>query len=168
MLIKIKYQWIITINRHKDCYYKLSELKHCLLNKRTLFQATDKENENGWQSHKYCGIIDWRQSKELFNIYDFTDTMPTMGAITLETGTLPAISFDVYFNDYSIHAYVSPLIPDDFNLDMLPERQQELIHAAINRKCESVLTRLENYLDTNDLPKAFRIDINQLEFDLPF
>jgi len=177
MLIKLSYYWIISIDIYKpgcNLYNRIdtiSQLKPKMLNKTSLFQVTEDQPEDEYtlKHRKYTGITDWRQTKELLSQFDFNETCQTMGSLTIEFGLLPAISFNAYddYGNFNINAYVSPIVENEEQLSKefgkLTEEQREAKGKIISNKLGKCLDRLENYLDSNDLPKAFRVNLKQLE-----
>ena len=62
------------------------------------------ESESGAREQKRCAVLTWEGLKQFLDALGFNDVCNTMGALTLEFGVLPAISFtsneDYTYIDY--------------------------------------------------------------------
>jgi hypothetical protein len=188
MNAQIKYYIIFTISyqeRDNETGQFLSMPYLPKIVKRPLFVPTDVERDENRISKKYIGLLTPDQLIEFVDLCEFTDTCQTQGALTLEYGLLPAISFsetDSYYYGYEFNAYISPVISnyDDLcdELDKLPEKQKEVVLNRVYKETDSILNYLENdlldkidetyNLDEIELPsfcQEFFIDLFQLQFD---
>jgi hypothetical protein len=143
--MKTKVKWLVIINIMYLKDTKLSEIKPDII-KYPLFRATDIEKEDQYINRKYYGTLTFEQLSDLFRECSFTDTCQTMGSLTLEYGMLPAISFDINENWYSINAYISPIYD---NIEFL-ESLKDLKDWQLNRVW-AMTDKLMKWLENDSL-----------------
>lgn len=115
------------------------------------FYPTDAEVaywDEHWMDRKYCGEIPAKNLPYFLQEIGAATTCQTMGALTLEYGHLPAISFESegYGYEQRINAYVSPVLPSEElykAFEALPEGQQEVVRERVANELEKSLEYLE-------------------------
>jgi hypothetical protein len=177
--VTIDYHLIVSIDCYKSDYPRtIAQVKPDFLKKRNFFVTeTEVEDPEYYSQHrKYCGIISAEKLEEIVQneIYP-EDVCQTMGALTIEFGMLPAISWSVFEHGYDINVYVSPIFRDNgqdiqVNLDKLNDKQKEVVYKRIDTIVSNAMDRLENntdeYEDDFGFLKSATIDFAQLEFQL--
>jgi len=171
MRAKVEYYIIFTIEIYRDRYHKLKHIKPRVV-KYPDFIVTEKKPEYEEISvyRKYVGILSPKKLKDFMEECMFDESNKTMGALTIEYGLIPAVSFSSDHYGYYFNAYISP-IPhreDEQILISILEThpQPNMIRQRVGRKLYQCLDVLENTLNTGGIPSSFYVNVNQMS--LPF
>lgn len=171
--MQVLYQVIYSLDILKDSDRSLTECKNELLKKTSVFRVTDIENEDPeiYKAHRtYVGMLTAEQTIEFLSEICAHSTCETMGAIT-ELGWMPAISFstDSVYDGFYDCTYISPLPMDDIPEKFNPENniQDRLTQKfEIEPKMESLLTGLQEVLESELLASEIHFDFGQMHLDL--
>jgi hypothetical protein len=176
--INLKYYVILTIDIPKsDNASTLKQVKSNipLLRKFKVTENEVEEPEYYKQHRKYVGILPANSIKKLIEQCEFDTTCNTMGALTLEYGFVPAVSFD--FRDggyygYYINAYISPIIEEKSDtyiynelsdINNLYPNQLEFYREKLGNKIDIALNMLKEAFNNNlHFAKSFYVDFKQL------
>ncbi len=159
MKTEIQFYVILTLDIIKDSGATIKQCKPSLVKyPKFIVAETEVEEADYFSQHrKYTGIITIDELQQFIDDCYFDFTCQTMGALTLEYGMLPAISFDCdsNYDGYNINAYISPIFSPETETkleSLLPndEKQQKAVaESEIYPIFEKALDILEHYLDND-------------------
>lgn len=177
MEVEIRYYVIYAM----DTFLKVSRAKPSYI-KGKHWKMTESGKNDDWDvkekkpnHRKYCGILTADQLKEMLEEEGYWSTCETMGALTLEFGLLPAISFDFEDENSFKNAYVSPILWNEDGiykaLDKLPKKQREkTLDMEIHPKMDGLLNFLKD-LDSNavelNIPSSLDLKVEQMIIPFP-
>ncbi|MBU2249278.1 MAG: hypothetical protein KKD77_21200 [Gammaproteobacteria bacterium] len=161
MKVELQFQIIFTVNVDKGgCAPRLDDLKPGIVRSRK-FRVTEEEvEEPEYQAkhRKYVGYVNWDGLRSFLEDLCPSEVCDTMGALTLEYGLLPAVSFSDGNDGYSRNAYISVIIDPASEevmyrkLEQLPDNQRDAVVEAtiqpfLKRAHESLLQYRDEELD---------------------
>ena len=157
----------IDIIKAADTWITLSKIKPKTVTRKN-FTVTESANDEPeyYKTHRrYCGILSIDDLEKFISDCDFDDTCQTMGALTLEYGLLPAISFSAYAEDYTFNAYISPIFSDktEAALGTLPENARPIAQEGITLAFDNLMNALKDYLSE---PEKLRESIESAHIEM--
>lgn len=178
MKAQIQYHIILTIDVNKQenyCRTNLNSIKPAIVKtRRFVVTETEVEEPEYFSKHrKYCGVVSAQELIEFLDDLSPEYTCQTMGALTLEFGWLPAISFDVpgYYG-YSTNAYVSPVWSEEAEkafeeIRTTDEQKKLIVEREIWPKLEAAMLWLEEEWNQPDaeetIPDVVEVNVEQMQ-----
>lgn len=159
MKVEIQFYVILTLDIVKDSNTTIKSCKPDLVKyPKFIVTETEVEEINYFSKHrKYTGILTIEELASFVDNCYFDSTCQTMGALTIEYGMLPAISFscDSNYDGYNINAYISPIFSPETEKKLSEtqpkdEKQAKAIaEAEICPIMDKAMDILEHYLDND-------------------